>query len=117
MILFCLFFLAPALVLDADSLVGFSFATMFSWFWVSSGDVGAFLLLGVLSMSISLIRLLSSSTRGGCLGVSWVIISGYDFGVRLTCCLPFVLIVASMSFLDSLSILACIISCFHLVGL
>ena len=103
-VLFCLDFLAPTLVLDADSLVVSSFATCFSRFWVSSDGVGAFLLLGVISMSISLIRLFNSSTRGGCCGVSWVIISGCEFGVRFTCCATFVMctvsfIVAIMSFL------------------
>ena len=46
-VLFCLVFLAPDLVLYADSLVVSSFATWFSWFWVSSNVVGTFLLLGV----------------------------------------------------------------------
>ena len=100
--------LAPVFVLDADSLVVFSFATWVSWFWVSSNGDGTFLLLGVFSMSISSIRLLRSSTRGGFCGIYWVSFPVVSLvldllAVHLLLCLLYLSLLMLCRFLDSLS--------------
>ena len=107
-VLFCLDFLTPDFVLDSDSLVVFSFATSVSWFWVSSNGDGTFILLVVLSMSISSIKLLRSSTRGGFCGVSWVSFPVMSFvldllDVHLLLCLLYLSLLLLCRFLDSLS--------------
>ena len=103
-VLLILEFLAPVLVFDDESLVDYFATSWMSWFWFSLEGIVIFLLLGIFSMSISSMRSFNSTTLGDGYGVSYVINSGCEIGVKLICCSLFVVfndsfIVAFISFL------------------